>query len=253
MEVLVVTKQNDNYIVDVPKEIKEEDNIVISFDSIKEIGKVKNVINTQKGKIADFVGICTELDYEKEKLVLEKEKEALTDASRIAKKLNLEMKILRARYDLYGNQLLIEFYSEKRVDFRDLAKELASIYKTRIELRQVGIRDKAKIVGGYGPCGQRLCCQKFLSGFEAVSINMAKNQNISLNPTKINGVCGRLLCCLKYEDNMYSKCKKCLPKKGDRIETEKGSGMVVDVDVLQKKYKVSIPNAGIMEFTCGED
>ena len=112
-----------------------------------------------------------------------------------------KMKILSAKFTLNRNQLLISFYSEDRVDFRNLAKDLASIYKTRIELRQIGVRDKAKLVGGVGICGQKLCCSRFLKNFDSVSISMAKNQDLALNPSKINGVCGRLMCCLKYEDS----------------------------------------------------
>ena len=118
------------------------------------------------------------------------------------------MKILEAKYTFDRDQLYFYFLSENRVDFRNLAKELASIYHTRIELRQVGVRDKAKEVGGIGMCGRGLCCSTFLKEFETVSINMAKNQNLSLNPTKINGLCGRLLCCLNYENECYKECRK---------------------------------------------
>ena len=119
-------------------------------------------------------------------------------------------------------------------------------------MRQVGVRDKAKEIGGIGPCGRPLCCSCFLNDFESVSINMAKNQNISLNQTKINGACGRLLCCLKYEDETYSECRKCLPKIGEIIETEEGRGKVVSVDILNKKYSVEISGIGVREEeVCG--
>jgi cell fate regulator YaaT (PSP1 superfamily) len=134
------------------------------------------------------------------------------------------------------------------VDFRDLAKELAAVYKTRIELHQIGVRDKAKKISGIGPCGQKLCCSRFLNDFDSVSISMAKNQNLSLNPTKINGLCGRLLCCLKYENQCYTDCKKNLPKVGDMVETEIGNGKVISVDILRKKYKIDTSDKGIIEI-----
>ena len=135
-------------------------------------------------------------------------------------------------------QLIFRFLSDDRVDFRQLAKDLGSIYKTRIELRQVGIRDKAKEIGGIGPCGRKLCCNSFLTEFDSVSINMAKNQNLSLNPSKINGVCGRLLCCLKYENDIYTEYKKDLPDVGNKIKTDEYEGKVISVDVFNKVYKV---------------
>ena len=136
--------------------------------------------------------------------------------------------------------------------FRKLAKDLATLYKTRIELRQVGVRDKAKEIGGYGCCGRPLCCSKFLSDFDSVSINMAKDQNIALNPNKINGVCGRLLCCFKYEDECYKECSKKLPKVGKTVETSEGTGKVISVDILAQKYKVNIKDKGIIEVGINE-
>ena len=162
--------------------------------------------------------------------------------------MNLNMQIMDASFTFDRSQLLFRFISDGRVDFRKLAKELANRYKTRIELRQVGVRDKAKEVGGCGLCGRQLCCVKFNTNLDSVSINMAKNQNISLNPNKINGVCGRLLCCLKYEDDNYKECRKNLPKIGQPIETEKGKGKVVELDIINNKYKVNIPSVGNIEI-----
>ena len=149
-------------------------------------------------------------------------------------------------YDL--SQLLFSFLSDNRVDFRDLAKKLAQKYKTRIELRQVGVRDKSKRVGGLGPCGLFLCCNSFLTDFNSVSINMAKNQMLALNPTKINGICGRLLCCLAYENDTYTELKKDLPKLGSVIDTPMGSGKVSSVNVLKNTYSVDLKEKGIVEF-----
>ena len=134
-----------------------------------------------------------------------------------------------------------------------MAEDVATTYKTRIELRQVGVRDKAKEVGGYGSCGRPLCCSKFLCDFDSVSINMAKNQNIALNPNKINGCCGRLLCCLKYEDECYKEYSKNLPKIGKNVETEHGIGKVISVDVLKQTYRVNVKDYGIMDVDLNEN
>ena len=150
------------------------------------------------------------------------------------------MRILDANFTLDRKQLTFNFIADERIDFRNLVKEIASKYKTRIELHQMGVRDKSKEIGGLGQCGRSLCCASFLSGLETISINMAKNQNISLNPTKINGACGRLLCCLAYEDEVYSCHRSELPKVGQIIKTPAGEGKVVSLDVLNKKYTVNI-------------
>ena len=154
------------------------------------------------------------------------------------------MSLIDANYTFDRDKLIIRFLADNRIDFRDLVKELASIYKVRIELRQIGVRDKAKEVSGCGICGQKLCCSRFLKDLDAVSITMAKNQNLSLNPNKINGVCGRLLCCLNYEDENYKECRKCLPEIGDKIKTEEGTGTVIGLDILSKSYTVDIPEVG---------
>ena len=164
----------------------------------------------------------------------------------------MNMHIIDASYTFDRDKLIFRFLSDTRIDFRELARELASIYKVRIELRQIGIRDKAKEVGGYGPCGQKLCCARFLQDLNAVSINMAKNQNIALNPSKINGVCGRLMCCLKYEEDTYECYKKDMKKIGDKINTEYGEGTITSLDILNQKYKVNVPEHGIIEVDKNE-
>lgn len=169
-------------------------------------------------------------------------KNAIIEAKKLIEKLKLDMRIIDANFTFDRNQLLFNFIADERVDFRELAKRLAQIYKTRIELRQIGVRDKAKEVGGIGPCGRFLCCNQFLTDFNSVSINMAKNQYISLNPTKINGVCGRLLCCLKYEDDIYTELKKGMPSLGDYYSDSEVSGKIIAVDVLRKKLTVEDKN-----------
>ena len=158
------------------------------------------------------------------------------------------MKILNASFTFDRNQLLFNFLADDRVDFRELAKKLASVYKTRIELRQIGVRDKAKEVGGIGQCGRTLCCYSFLKDMSSVSINMAKNQNLALNPTKINGACGRLMCCLAYENDFYKECRTGLPSVGDNINTSDVTGKVTDVDILKRSYKVEKDNGTVVEI-----
>lgn len=209
---------------------------IINFPEEKLHGPLKYVI-----RIADKEDIK---DHEEN---IAAAKAAIDVCRELVDKYKLDMQIIKAEYTFDREQLMFHFLSDNRVDFRALAKELAAIYHTRIELRQIGVRDKAKEVGGVGPCGRCLCCSQFLNDFETVSINMAKNQNISLNPSKINGLCGRLLCCLKYEDECYKDCRKLLPNLGSRYKTEKGEGVVVHIDILRKKFKVDVPEIGIIE------
>ena len=174
-------------------------------------------------------------------------KKALDDAISIAKDLKLDMTIISASFTLDRKQLLFNFISDDRVDFRELAKKLAYIYKTRIELRQIGVRDKAKEVGGLGQCGRTLCCCNFLNDINSVSINMAKNQNLALNPQKINGACGRLMCCLSYENDNYAIYKKDLPKVGDKVKVGDEFGKVIYLDMFAKKYKVEMADGKVVD------
>lgn len=152
----------------------------------------------------------------------------------------LDMKLIDAEYSFDRTKLMFYFTSEGRIDFRELVKDLAHIFKVRIELRQIGVRDEARMLGGFGHCGRSLCCATFLKGFEAVTIRMAKEQNLSLNPSKISGRCGRLMCCLGYEYENYKKYLKGLPKEGERIKTKAGKGKVVSVNALKRKVVVEL-------------
>lgn len=201
-----------------------------------------------KSPLKDVIRISTKKDYLHHKQNLKDAKESLKYCKELVEKYKLKMQIMDADYTFDRSQLLFRFVSDNRIDFRELAKELANRYRTRIELRQVGVRDKAKEVGGCGLCGRQLCCNRFNSDFTSVSINMAKNQNISLNPSKINGVCGRLLCCLRYEDDVYKECRKDLPAMGNIVETEKGRGKVVSLDIINGKYTVNVPDVGLIEM-----
>ncbi|MDD3821636.1 MAG: regulatory iron-sulfur-containing complex subunit RicT [Bacilli bacterium] len=170
-------------------------NVLGSQPEMKNIRSQRKIIRKATSKDIE--------DYKRNKIEAE---QAQAVCKRFIKKRGLEMKLLSSNFTLDRKQLFFYFYADNRVDFRELAKDLAQVYKTRIELRQIGVRDKAKECGGIGPCGREICCAKFLTDFNAISINMAKNQNLSLNPNKINGVCGRLLCCLNYEENCHKNC-----------------------------------------------
>jgi cell fate regulator YaaT (PSP1 superfamily) len=165
----------------------------------------------------------------------------------------LDMKLVDVEYTFDRNKIIFYFTADGRVDFRELVKDLAAIFRTRIELRQIGVRDEAKMLGGIGPCGRMLCCSTFLGDFEPVSIKMAKDQSLSLNPTKISGLCGRLMCCLKYENDEYETAKELLPDLGQWIETPLGSGKVVGLNILERLLQVEIPKQErVLEFTLDE-
>lgn len=162
---------------------------------------------------------------------------------------HLPMKLVEAEYSFDRSKVIFYFTAEERVDFRELVKDLANTFRTRIELKQIGVRDEAKILGGFGPCGRELCCAKFLKNFDVVSIRMAKEQNLSLNPTKISGLCGRLMCCLAYENETYKELTKGLPKVGDSIKTDKGKGKVVSVNPLNKVVTIETEEGNRLEAT----
>lgn len=185
--------------------------------------------------------VATERDDEQEKQNREKEKEALKICLEKIRKHDLEMKLIDAEYTFDNNKVLFYFTADGRIDFRELVKDLASVFRTRIELRQIGVRDETKILGGIGICGRPLCCHSYLSEFAPVSIKMAKEQNLSLNPTKISGVCGRLMCCLKNEEETYEELNRKLPGVGDHVTTDDNmKGEVHSVNVLRQTVKVLV-------------
>ena len=185
--------------------------------------------------------VATKRDDEQEANNKLKEKDAFKICLEKIKKHNLEMKLIDAEYTFDNNKVLFYFTADGRIYFRELVKDLASVFKTRIELRQIGVRDETKILGGIGICGRPLCCHSHLSEFVPVSIKMAKEQNLSLNPTKISGVCGRLMCCLKHEEETYEYLNKTLPNVGDFVTTEDGlKGEVHSVNVLRQLVKVIV-------------
>ena len=255
-EVVGVTfKENGRmfYFLTGNKKLKKNLTVIVETERGLSFGKIVTNIFTItdeqiKAPLKEVIRIATKSDYYQHKKNTQDAKKALLKARELANKHQLDMHLIDATYTFERDQLVFKFVADNRVDFRTLAKELANIYKTRIELRQVGVRDKAKELGGIGQCGRCLCCSKFLQDFESVSINMAKNQNIALNPCKINGICGRLMCCLKYEDECYLKCRKGLPKLGSKVLTENGEGKVVELDILNGTYSVDVPNYGIVKM-----
>jgi len=173
----------------------------------------------------------------------ENEKRALEICQQKADELKLDMKVVEVEYAFDGTKVLFYFISEGRVDFRELVKELAAIFHMRIELRQIGVRDEAKMLGGLGICGREFCCSGYMHEFHPVSIKMAKEQNLSLNPTKISGTCGRLMCCLKYEQEAYSSLLKTTPKMGSLVMTPDGEGTIIDIGLLRGRLKVLLTNS----------
>ena len=187
------------------------------------------------------IRMATEADEETERKNKEKEKEAFKICLEKIKKHDLDMKLIDTEYTFDNNKVLFYFTADGRIDFRELVKDLASVFKTRIELRQIGVRDETKIVGGIGICGRPLCCASYLSEFIPVSIKMANEQNLSLNPTKISGVCGRLMCCLKYEEDTNEELNSKLPNVGDYVTTDDGlKGEVHSVSILRQVVKVIV-------------
>lgn len=217
------------------------DYVIVETEKGMQYGQINKIISEENNnEYKNIIRKATKEDVNEYHKLLKESLKALQKCKEIVKKMDLNMNVISADFTFDKSQLLFSFVSDERVDFRELAKKLAAIYHTRIELRQVGARDKAKEVGGFGVCGQRICCSRFLDHIDAISMNMAKNQNLALNPTKINGICGRLLCCLQYEDELYEKCGKCMPSVGQTIKTETGEGKVISIDILNQKAKVLV-------------
>ena len=227
-------------------EIKTGDHVIVETARGIEFGHVvlgnrevedKKVVQPLK----PVIRMATRADEEVERKNKEKEKEAFKICLEKIKKHDLQMKLIDAEYTFDNNKVLFYFTADGRIDFRELVKDLAAVFKTRIELRQIGVRDETKLMGGVGICGRALCCHSYLSEFIPVSIKMAKEQNLSLNPTKISGVCGRLMCCLKNEEETYEELNSKLPNIGDYVTTDDGlKGEVHSVSVLRQLVKVVV-------------
>lgn len=235
-------------------EIKRGDHVIVETARGIEFGTVMTgVTEVEDEKVVQplkpVIRIANERDIEQEANNKVKEKEAFRVCLEKIRKHELEMKLIDAEYTFDNNKVLFYFTADGRIDFRELVKDLAGVFKTRIELRQIGVRDETKIVGGIGICGRPLCCHSYLSDFVPVSIKMAKEQNLSLNPTKISGVCGRLMCCLKNEEETYEELNRRLPGIGDFVTTEDGlKGEVQSVNVLRQLVKVVVENGDEKEI-----
>lgn len=197
--------------------------------------------------------IATKDDLRIEEINRRREKEAFAICKQKIAEHGLDMKLVDVECSFEGNKTMFFFTSDGRVDFRELVKDLASVFRNRIELRQIGVRDEAKMIGGLGCCGRELCCSSYLDDFHPVSINMAKDQNLSLNPAKISGVCGRLMCCLKYEHEAYAELQKVTPRQGSVVDTPEGRGKVISTQMLRGTCKVQLddsPEHSLTEFQC---
>ena len=226
--------------------IKKGDHVIVETARGVEFGTVvlgpKKITDDEVVQpLKPVIRVATAQDYKTEERNREKEKDAFRICQEKIQKHGLGMKLVDTEYTFDNNKILFYFTADGRIDFRELVKDLAAVFKTRIELRQIGVRDETKILGGFGICGRPLCCNTYLTEFVPVSIKMAKEQNLSLNPTKISGVCGRLMCCLKNEEEAYEELNSKLPNVGDRVETADGfKGEVQTVSVLKQMVRVVI-------------
>lgn len=207
---------------------------------IAELGNREVEESTVVLPLKRVVRIATEADIRQEKQNKDREKEAFRICIEKIKAHKLDMKLIEVELTFDLSKIIFYFTSEGRVDFRELVKDLAAVFRMRIELRQIGVRDEAKMMSGIGICGKSLCCATFLSDFQPVSIKMAKEQSLSLNPAKISGICGRLMCCLKYEEETYEKLNKGMPGVGDIIKTPDGEGEVLSVNILRQQIKAAV-------------
>ncbi|SET23557.1 Cell fate regulator YaaT, PSP1 superfamily (controls sporulation, competence, biofilm development) [Natronincola peptidivorans] len=227
--------------------VKKDQHVIVETARGVEFGEVvvgpKEVAEEHiVAPLKDVIRIVTKEDQERHAENKQKEKDALEICLEKIESHELEMKLIDVEYTFDNNKVIFYFTADGRVDFRELVKDLAAIFKTRIELRQIGVRDEAKMLGGIGTCGKPLCCSSWLGDFEPVSIKMAKEQSLSLNPTKISGICGRLFCCLKYEHDMYQEILDKLPGIGSVVQTPYGEGTVIETNVILERVKVKIKN-----------
>ena len=243
--------------------LKEGDYVIVEHDRGLDYGQVvcaksgalpdrekeaKDKDQKEKALVKKIVRLAKEGDLKQIEENRAKSKEAFNTCFKKIAEHKLEMKLVQAEYSFDRSKIVFYFTSGGRVDFRELVKDLAKIFKARIELRQIGVRDETKLFGGYGPCGRELCCSKFLTDFEPVTIKMAKEEGLPLNPPKISGICGRLMCCLNYEYENYKVLSKGLPREGERITVKEGKGKVIGVNVFKRSATVELENGVITEI-----
>ena len=225
--------------------LKKDDRVIVETVRGQEIGTVvvENQMTEQKEKftpLSPVIRVATPEDIETDKQNREKEKSAFATCEEKIKKHGLEMELVDVEYTFDNNKIIFFFVADGRVDFRELVKDLASVFKTRIELRQIGVRDETRMIGGLGICGRKVCCASFLSEFTPVSVKMAKDQSLSTNPQKISGTCGKLICCLNFEEEVYEKAYETMPRVGYTVKTPDGNGLVVEVNVPTETVRVSL-------------
>jgi len=237
-------------------ELREGDYVIAETEHGLDFGQVMTELHevpeeALDGPLHPLVRKATDADLRQQETNRAKEREAFHVAERKIEQHSLPMKLIDVEYTFDGRRITFHFSSEGRVDFRKLVRDLASHFRARIELHQVGVRDEAKMIGGIGPCGRPLCCSTFLLRFEPVTIKMAKEQGLSLNPLKISGLCGRLMCCLNYENEFYREAKRDMPRLGSTIATERGEGRVVELRVPKGTCVAALPEGGYVEVPCG--
>lgn len=228
--------------------------VIIEADRGQDYGEVlsevENMLETEMGEpVKRIVRVASKDDLQKIKKNREKVKDVFSVCVRKVQERALPMKLIEGEYSFDRSKIVLYFTAEGRIDFRELVKDLAHIFRVRIELKQIGVRDEAKLLGGFGPCGRRLCCASFLKDFEPVTIRMAKEQNLPLNPAKISGLCGRLMCCLSYEYKNYKEMLKTLPREGASVKTKEGPGKVISVNPLKNSVTVQLDDARQIEVS----
>jgi cell fate regulator YaaT (PSP1 superfamily) len=238
-------------------ELEVDDHVVVETTRGLELGQViispKQILASEVGKPSKTVVRKAEPeDIDRAQELETKEREALVECGRLIAEFNLPMKLISAEYSLDGKHLTFYFSADERVDFRKLVRELAGRLKVRVEMRQMGPRDEAKLIGGYGRCGRPLCCMTFLNEFDPVSIRMAKEQNLPLNPMKISGCCGRLMCCLVYENEQYRAMKEKMPTEGQVVSTAMGKARVIEINPLKETVMVELESEMAVELPLAE-
>ena len=233
------------------------DDVVVKTSHGLEMGKVviaaRQIMDSEISEpLKSVIRKATEEDIQRTKEMESKEEEALIECGKLIGEIDLPMKLISAEYNIDGSRLTFYFSAEDRVDFRKLVKELSGRFQARVELRQVGPRDEARLIGGFGRCGRQLCCASFLGEFEPISIKMAKEQGLPLNPLKISGTCGRLLCCLRYENEQYRSMKKKMPKRGQQVSTQEGLAKVVGLNPLKETVMVELESKTAVELPLSE-
>jgi cell fate regulator YaaT (PSP1 superfamily) len=242
------------YVDDRDVPCRRGDRVIVEVERGTEFARVTSLIIPKNESEKKFFASCkvlrqaTEQDMRQIEHNRTKSKDALHVCISKINELKLDMNMLSSEHSFDGSKVIFYFTAEGRVDFRDLIKELAKVFRVRIELKQIGVRDRAKMIEGYGVCGQHLCCASFIKDFSQLSIKMAKEQALPLNPSKISGVCGRIKCCMAYEFNVYKELNKGLPKMGGKIETPEGRGKVINLDILKRFVQVDVGDGKIVKM-----